>query len=130
MDRNSNARTIFAELIDSNRERIMAQWVQRVAIFAGSRGLNRPARQNQMGEILGQLSAALRTGRIQHKDLALLTESFKAGPTSHGIHRVDAGFDLVEDVAEYKVLHDVLRDLREQHGVSHASAVAPIANRV
>ena len=130
MDGNSNARTTFAELIDSNRKLIVDQWARRVSVFAGSRGVDRPALQNQMGEILGQLSAALRTGRIQHKDLALLTESFKAGPTSHGIHRVDAGFDLVEVVAEYNVLRDVLRDLSEQHGVSLAGDVGTIANRV
>src|SRR5678809_1331859 len=100
MDRNSN-RMALAELIDSTRDRIMDQWVQRVAGFAGSRGLNRPALQNQMGEILGQLSAALRTGRIKHAELASLTESFKSGPRSHGAHRVDVRFDLVEVVAEY-----------------------------
>src|SRR5881296_2296036 len=100
MGRNSNARMTFAELIDSNRKLIMDQWAQRVSVFAGSRGVDRPALQNQMVEILDQLSDALRTGRIQHKDLALLTESFKAGPTSLGIHRVHAGFDLVEVVAE------------------------------
>jgi two-component system phosphate regulon sensor histidine kinase PhoR len=130
MDRNSNARTTLAGLIDSNRELIMHEWIQRVRFFAGSRGLDRPALQNKMGEILGQLSAALRTGRIKHKDLALLTESFKAGPTSHGIHRVDVGFDVVEVVAEYNVLRDVLRDLSEQHGVSLAGDVGTIANRV
>jgi two-component system phosphate regulon sensor histidine kinase PhoR len=130
MERNSNARTTFAELIDSNRKLIMDQWAQRVSVFAGSRGVDKPALQNQMGEILGQLSEALRTGRIQNKDLAYLTESFKAGPTSHGIHRVDVGFDLVEVVAEYNVLRDVLRDLGEQYGVSLAGDVGTIANRV
>jgi signal transduction histidine kinase len=120
----------FARLIDSNRELIMDQWAQRVRIFAGSRGLDKPALQNQMGEILGHLSAALRTGRIKHKDLALLTESFKGGPTAHGIHRVDIGFDLVEVVAEYNVLRDVLRDLSEQHAVSLAGDAGTIANRV
>jgi two-component system phosphate regulon sensor histidine kinase PhoR len=130
MDRKTNARTTFAKLIDSNRELIMDQWVRRVRVFAGSRGMDKPALQNQMGEVLGHLSAALRTGRIQHEDLALLTESFKAGPTSHGIHRVDVGFDLVEVVAEYNVLRDVLRDLSEQRGVSLTGDVGTIANRV
>lgn len=120
----------LGDLIDANHLELMRRWAERVRLFAGARGLDRPALLNRMQEILREISESLRSGEVRRDDLAALTETFKSGPRSHGAHRVESGFDVVEVVAEYNVLRDVIREFSEEHRVAMAGDVGYILNRV
>jgi signal transduction histidine kinase len=112
----------LGEFVMSEREAIMAEWRARVRMLDSAHGLDTPTLNDHIGGLLDAISASL-AGQHTPASASLETAS-----TSHGMQRRWIGFDIVEVVAEYKVMRSVLQEFCGSRDVGPKSM--PIVNEV
>jgi signal transduction histidine kinase len=78
-----------------------------------------------MPDLIQQLAQVLR----RHEDIVIDPSNANGTSEMHGSLRFQEGFDVVEVVAEYNVLREVLYAFAESHGVPLNGSVAVIVNR-
>ncbi|MFN2570851.1 MAG: sensor histidine kinase [Gemmatimonadales bacterium] len=88
--------------------------------------LDAPTLNDLMPRLLDELMRVLLAGEAPSQLDVQMTEA----PKLHGLERFHAGFDIVEVVAEYGMLQEVLLDLAEENGVEMSSDAGRIINRV
>lgn len=116
----------LADLIPVHKAELMQDWREEVRRLPAARKLDAPTLNDMMPRVLEELSRALRAGYTESvTDLYL-----KEGPRLHGLERLHAGFDIVEVVSEYSILHELVQKLAETHGVDISGEPAVIINRV
>jgi two-component system phosphate regulon sensor histidine kinase PhoR len=76
--------------------------------------------------LLEHLAAALKEGETQ----SVLDLQLERSPEIHGMQRLRAGFDIVEVVAEYSILRELLHDLPGKEGIDLSVDISRIVNRV
>jgi len=116
----------FAEIIQSDREDLLRTWRDEVRLLPAASDLDVPTLNDHVPPLLDELAGALRAGHFQ----SISDFGLEHSPKLHGLQRLRVGFDIVEVVAEYNILREILQDLAERHGVSIAGDVNLILNRV
>jgi two-component system, OmpR family, phosphate regulon sensor histidine kinase PhoR len=116
----------LAALIQRERETLLSRWREQVRKLPSAQGLDTPTLNDQVPALLDELSEALDTVSDQSIAQALLEGSSPA----HGMERYQAGFDIVEVVAEYSILRGCIYDLAETHGIAIEGQAFHILNRV
>jgi len=117
---------VLADLLEPNRDAIMAEWRARVREMPDAAKLDAPTLNDMMPRLLDELTMSLRTGQAD----SVLDVNPTEAPKLHGLERLHAGYDIVEVVAEYSILHEILLDLAERHAVEISGEASRIVNRV
>lgn len=116
----------LAALIQRERDVLVSQWRERVCRLPVAARLQEPELIDHIPQFLDELVSALRTVRAAET----VGDVPRKTPPVHGIRRYASGFDLVEVVAEYSIMHDSVFDLAEHHGLTLDGGTARVLNRV
>ena len=111
-----------AQFLREQQEQILQEWLRRVGALPDAAGMPEPALRDNVPAILTEIAERLEAPGVSRLD---------ALPSHHAIARYKIGFDIRSLVAEYRILRQVLVDLRgapleaEVHdALDHAIAVA------
>jgi two-component system, OmpR family, phosphate regulon sensor histidine kinase PhoR len=116
----------LAEMIEQEREEIIAYWRKEIRRIPHAEKLDTPALEEHLAELLADLAKALRESRMD----ADVEPEFRIGPQIHGLQRFHAGFDIDEVVAEYHALRYVIQVFAERNHISLEGNVGRIINKV
>jgi len=116
----------LADLLRGHRAELLATWRREVRRLPAARDLDVPTLNDHIPEVLEELAAALVSGETQ----SVMDLQLEHSPKVHGTSRFRAGFDIVEVVAEYNIIQELVQGLAEQNGVAWAGEVSRIVNRV
>jgi signal transduction histidine kinase len=116
----------FAELIDRQREALLARWREHVRRLPAAKSLSVPTLNDHIPPLLDELTSSLLSGHFD----SVLDLHLENSPKLHGSERLRAGFDIVEVVAEYNILRELLQELAEESGIDISGDVNRILNRV
>jgi signal transduction histidine kinase len=117
--------TRLSDLVLNESASIIENWIIRVMRVPQARELDRPTLTDHMPHLIEQLGRTLR----KHEDLIIDTSNGNDTSQVHGTLRFQEGFDVVEVVAEYNALREVLYEFAERQGISIAGPLARIVNR-
>lgn len=102
---------ILAELIRREASALLSNWRAEVRKLPSAAQLDVPTLNDHIPLFLTELADAFHARS--------LSEVLKDGVSpSHGLQRVEDGFDISEVVAEYNILRNCIHDLADQYGVS------------
>src|SRR5262245_10651055 len=116
----------FGKAILQHRDHLLAEWRNAVRCLPAARDLDTPTLNDHIPVLFDELARALAAGRNR----SLLELKLQEGPKIHGGLRLRAGFDIVEVVAEYNILRDLLFDFAEKEGIDIIGDPNRILNRV
>jgi signal transduction histidine kinase len=116
----------FARAIHDNREELLNQWRIEVRRLLTALKLDVPTLNDHIPPLLEQLASALATGEKE----SVLDLQLEHSPEIHGSQRLRAGFDIVEVVAEYNILREVLHGLAQRESIDITPDIIRILNRV
>jgi signal transduction histidine kinase len=122
---NSSLRKL-ADLLHRNQRALLATWRQEVRRLPAARSLDVPTLNDHIPDVLEELADALTSGETQ----SVMELQLEDSPKVHGRERFRAGFDIVEVVAEYNIIQELVQTLAEQNGVDSGGDVSRIMNRV
>ena len=116
----------LAQLIEDEREALLARWRVQVRALPAARNLDVPTLNDHVPGFLTELAAAL---RIRSEDT--IAEVLHDGTApAHGLQRAKDAFDIEEVVAEYNILRGCIHDLAEHHGLRMQGRPFQVLNRV
>jgi two-component system phosphate regulon sensor histidine kinase PhoR len=116
----------LADLLHRNRRELLATWRQEVRRLPAARSLDVPTLNDHIPDVLEELAHALTSGGTQ----SVMELQLENSPKVHGTERFRAGFDIVEVVAEYNIIQELVQTFAEQNGVDCGGDVSRIMNRV
>lgn len=116
----------FAETIQQRRRELLEKWRNEVCRLPAARNMDAPTLNDHLPLLLDQLAAALVAGETE----SVLDLQLEHSPQIHGTQRLRDGFDIVEVVAEYNILREILHGSVEEHGVNLSADITRILNRV
>jgi signal transduction histidine kinase len=116
----------LADLIERNKHQLMSDWRAQVSKLPAAQRLDEPTLNDLMPKVLDELSRALRSGYSP----SVLDVHLKEGPRLHGLERLHVGFDIVEVVAEYNILQELVQNLAEQENLDLTGDANRVINRV
>ena len=116
----------LAQLIEHERDALLAEWRAQVRALPAARDLDVPTLNDHIPQLLAELASALRARSGETIAQALLDGS----PPAHGLQRVKDAFDIEEVVAEYNILRGCIHDLAERNGLSMQGRTFHVLNRV
>src|SRR5215471_8394689 len=116
----------LADLLRTYRAELLATWRREVRRLPAARDLDVPTLNDHIPDVLEELAGALVSGETQ----SVMDLQLEHSPKVHGTARFRAGFDIVEVVAEYNIIQELVQALGEQNGVRWAGEVSKIVNRV
>lgn len=116
----------LAQLIEHERDALLAVWRAQVRELPAARNLDAPTLNDHLPHFLEELATALRAGSDETIAEALL----EASPPAHGLQRVKDTFDIEEVVAEYNILRGCIHDLADRNGLSMQGRPFHVLNRV
>jgi signal transduction histidine kinase len=98
----------LAKLIQNHREAVLAEWREKVRRLSVARDLATPTLNDHIPALLDELAASL----VINAPEAPIEQS---SPQLHGVQRFEAGFNIVEVVAEYSLLREVIKAFAARH---------------
>ena len=116
----------LAELINQQRDAILARWRKQVRELPSARQLDVPSLNDHMPVLLVELATVLRSKTDQTIPEALSDGSAPA----HGLQRASEDFDIQEVVAEYNILRGCIHDLADDNDLILQGAPFHIINGV
>ena len=116
----------FASIIQDHRDELLRQWRERVRLLPAARDLDTPTLDDHIPRLFDELTGELRAGGTE----SVLDLELHDSPKIHGGLRLRAGFDIVEVVAEYNLLRELLSNIAEKQNVDIAGGPNRILNRV
>jgi len=116
----------YAELLESERERVLAGWRKRVRGIQSAQRLDIPTLNDRIPALLDDIARALRQARLNASEQMGLSENSIA----HGLERLWIGFDIVEVVAEYNAIRAELIEFYETRRLSLNGNALHIVNDV
>jgi signal transduction histidine kinase len=116
----------LAQLIERERETLLARWRAQVRALPAARDLDVPALNDHIPNLLTELATTLRTP----SDRTIAQVLRDGTPPAHGLQRVKDAFDIEEVVAEYNILRGCIHDLAGQNGLSLQGTAFHVLNRV
>jgi len=115
----------LANLIRDNRERLLADWKERVTSLRSASDLDAPALLDHLPDFMLELSESLRSGSGDE-----IQEALEHGcAPAHGLQRLKDGFDIEEVVAEYNILRGCIHDFAEKNGITLSGRLFHRLNR-
>jgi len=108
------------------KDALMAEWRDRVLDIPEARQLDKPTLNDMMPRLLDELVLAL-SGR-EHP--SVLEAPHAEAPKLHGLERLHAGYNIVEVVAEYTILQELLFELSEQQAIDISGEPTRIITRL
>src|SRR5688572_23007270 len=112
--------TALADLIPEHKNELLTDLRKQVCLLPAARHHDEPTLTDEMPSVLDELAAALRVGRTA----SVLDIHLKDGPKQHGLERLREGFDIVEVVAEYSILHEQVEALAAANHVDTSGDVS------
>ena len=100
--------TRLAQLIEREKQTLVAQWGREVRRLPSARHLHTPALHDLIPGLIDEIVISLRGGNRQ-------TPQEIQAAVEHGRHRLLLGFDLREVAQEYKLLRQAIVQLAEDH---------------
>src|SRR2546425_4807766 len=116
----------FASIIHAHRDELLSEWRQRVCALPAAQKLDMPTLNDHIPHLFDELTQELRAGGTE----SVLDLQLHDSPKIHGGLRLRAGFDIVEVVAEYNILRELLSNIAERHNVDTTGDPNRILNRV
>lgn len=116
----------LAQLIDQEKDTLLAEWRTKVRELESARHLDTPALNDHIPDLLTELVDALRSGTDE--TIAEVVE--EGSPPEHGLQRVGEGFDIQEVVAEYNILRGCIHDLADRNKLTMQGLPFHVLNRV
>lgn len=116
----------FADAIRRNRSQLLQEWRLQVRRLPAAQKLDIPTLNDHIPPLLDQLASALAAGHTE----SILELELEDNPRIHGTERLRAGFDIVEVVAEYNILREILQELAGREAIAMTPEVGRILNRV
>lgn len=116
----------LAELISVHKDQLMLEWRNRTRQLPAAAQLDEPTLNDLMPRLLDELARDLSTGKAQ----SLVAVASNEAPKLHGLERLHVGYDIVEVVAEYGILQELVLELAERNGVDISGEPARIMTRV
>ena len=116
----------FARIIQQQRSGLLAEWRRKVRLMPAARNLDIPTLNDHVPHLFDELTLALTAGQTE----SVLDLELHDSPKIHGGLRLRAGFDIVEVVAEYNILRELLSSLAEKEHVDVTGDPNRILNRV
>ena len=98
----------LAKLIQIHREAVLAEWREQVRHLPIAKDLETPVLNDHIPALLDELASAL----VVNKPEAPIEQ---LSPKIHGVQRFEAGFNIVEVVAEYSLLRKVIKKFAARH---------------
>lgn len=116
----------LALLIKRDRDKLLSRWREQVRELASAKPLDNPTLNDHVPDLLDELAAALRST----SDLTIPQALSGGSPPTHGLQRVQDGYDIEEVVAEYNLLRNCIHDLADGNGLTLQGKPFHILNRV
>jgi len=116
----------FASIIQEHRDELLKEWRERVRLLPAARDLDNPTLNDHIPHLFDALTQELTAGGTE----SVLDLQLHDSPKIHGGLRLRAGFDIVEVVAEYNILRELLSNIAERHNVDTTGDPNRILNRV
>ena len=116
----------FGKAILLHRNEILSEWRKAVSSLPAARDLDTPTLTDHIPHLFDELAQALIAGKAD----TLLELQLQDSPKIHGGLRLRAGFDIVEVVAEYNILRELLAAFAERKGIDITGDPNRILNRV
>jgi len=116
----------FARIVQEQRDELLRDWREKVRHLPSAQNLDNPTLNDHIPHLLDELTRALAAG----KAASVLELQLEDSPRIHGGLRLRAGFDIVEVVAEYNILRELLLVLAAKEGVDITGEPTGILNRV
>jgi signal transduction histidine kinase len=116
----------LAGLLRNEQRALLSQWRQQVRVLPCAEHLDTPTLNDHIPGLIDEFATALETGSDETIPEALCESS----PGSHGVQRLQDGFDIEEVVAEYNILRGCIHDLADRNGLSLQGKPFHILNRV
>ncbi len=114
----------LASLINDRREELLDDWRSQVRQLPGAEHLDAPTINDEVPQLLDSLAKELVRG------FEVADAQVSAASAEHGLLRWQAGFDVIEVVAEYNILRCCLQELAERNGLMLTGKAARIVNTV
>src|SRR5256712_2550326 len=116
----------FGEIVQQHRDELLAEWRKKISRLPAAQSLDTPTLNNHIPHLFDELALALTAGDTE----SLLDLQLHDSPKIHGGLRLRAGFDIVEVVAEYNILRELLSALAEKESVDITGDPNRILNAV
>src|SRR5215472_6077605 len=116
----------LADLLRGHRAELLATWRREVRRLPAARDLDVPTLNDHIPDVLEELAGALISGETQ----SVMDLQLEHSPKVHGTERFRAGFDIVEVVAEYNIIQELVQTLADENAVDCSGDVSRIMNRV
>ncbi|HYR44329.1 MAG TPA: sensor histidine kinase, partial [Terriglobia bacterium] len=116
----------FASIIQEHRDELLKAWRERVRLLPPARDLDTPTLNDHIPNLFDELSEQLTAGVTE----SVLDLQLHDSPKIHGGLRLRAGFDIVEVVAEYNILRELLSNIAERENLDISGEPNRILNRV
>src|SRR5689334_10127527 len=116
----------LATLIREHRDEVLKSWREQVRRLPAAQNLDAPTLNDHIPEVLDELADALTIGKTE----SVMDLQLENSPKIHGVARFRAGFEIVEVVAEYNIMQDVIQTLAEDNVVDLSGDLNRIVNRV
>lgn len=108
-----NATKELAALIDAHQEALLAYWRMKVRELPAAKSLDKPTLNDHIPVLLNELAFALALADSE----AIHSQITEGSSTTHGLQRLENGFEVEEVVAEYNILRNCIHELAEKHNV-------------
>src|SRR3954470_18039466 len=102
----------LSDLIREDADVLIRQWITQVMRIPSAREVDGPTLLDHMPDLIEEIWRGLR----KHEEMPIESSDSNGTSEAHGTIRFRNGFDLVEVVAEYNVLREVLLAFAEQQG--------------
>lgn len=116
----------LAALIKRERDALLSRWREQVRQLPSAKHLDTPTLNDHVPRLLDELATAF----LLVSDETIPEALLEGSPPVHGLQRHQAGFDIVEVVAEYNILRGCIHDLAESNGLRLDGKALHILNRV
>lgn len=103
----------LATLIHAHQESLLTYWRMKVRELPAAKALDKPTLNDHIPVLLNELAATL---ALAEDDTTLL-QITEGSSTTHGLQRLENGFEVEEVVAEYNILRNCIHELAEKHDV-------------
>lgn len=116
---------LLAMLLRQERDGLLAEWRRDIQQLPVTYHLDVPTLNDHIPDLLEELAFELEVCSDE-----TMIEGLKENPITHGLDRLQLGFDIEEVVAEYNVLRGVIQNLVERHNLRLRGRMNHTINRV
>ena len=103
----------LAALINAHQETLLSYWRMKVRELPAAKLLDKPTLNDHIPILLAELASAL---ALADSD-AIRSQITEGSSTTHGLQRLENGFEVEEVVREYNILRNCIHELAEKHDV-------------